>query len=62
MTDETTSLPLLARPLEPTPGPAPLDPAAPIPDDPAELDDPDLLPPAPVEPSVPGAPAAPEPV
>ncbi|MCU1692674.1 MAG: hypothetical protein JWM64_1765 [Frankiales bacterium] len=53
-------IPLSARPLEPTPGPPPLDPATPVPDDPGELDDPDLLPPAPVEPGVP-LPAEPEP-
>lgn len=57
MTDHLT--PLLARPLEPTPSGPPLDPAAPIPDDPSELEEPGLLPPAPVEPAP--LPATPEP-
>ena len=45
-----------ARPVEPTPAqpsPAapPLDPEAPVPDDPGPLQEPDLLPPPPLEPS-----------
>ncbi len=45
----TPTTPLSARPLEPTPGLPPLDPGAPIPDDPAELTEPDSLPPPPIE-------------
>ncbi|MDP9433726.1 MAG: hypothetical protein M3P93_00390 [Actinomycetota bacterium] len=52
-----------ARPLEPTP--PPIDPSAPVPDDPGELEEPGLLPPAPVESAVPApsrpAPTEPEP-
>jgi hypothetical protein len=55
-----------ARPLEPdpttSPGTAPgLDPEAPVPDDPGPLQEPDLLPPPPLEPSPDVVPAA-EPV
>ncbi len=46
-----------ARPLEPTPATPspgelpPLDPDMPVPDDPGELDSPEVLPPPPLEPS-----------
>jgi hypothetical protein len=58
--DDTTTL-RAARPVEPPPGPPPLDPGAPIPDDPGQLEEPDVLPPAPLEPS-PDVVPAPEPV
>ena len=50
-----------ARPTEPAPAPPPLDPATPVPDDPGPLQEPDLLPPPPIEPSPDVVPAA-EPV
>lgn len=49
----------MTLPRDPVPGAPPLDPSAPVPDDPGELDDPGALPPAPAEPAPDVVPVAP---